>query len=125
MPPWRRYNARAIASHVWNHVDNDRSRTMLRLSPRFLTTAALLVVALSGCAGTGGSLDDPYQGMNRQVYAFNKAVDEAVLRPVAQGYQAIVPDFVDDAISNFFGNLNDVQNAINNFGYIRDSQRVE
>ena len=98
---------------------------MLRLNPRFLPTAVLLVVALSGCEGTGGSPDDPYQGMNRQVYAFNKAVDETVLRPVAQGYQAIVPDFVDDAISNFFGNLNDIQNAINNFLQLKITDSFE
>ena len=52
-------------------------------------------------------------------------MDEAVLRPVAQGYQAIVPDFVDDAISNFFGNLNDVQNAINNFLQLKITDAFE
>ena len=84
----------------------------------------LVALSLTGCATTGPP-EDPYQGMNRQVYAFNNAVDEAVLKPVAQGYQAIVPDFVDEAISNFFRNLADVQNAINNILQLKVTHAFE
>ena len=32
---------------------------------------------------------DPYESFNRKVFAFNDAIDTAVLKPVAQGYQSL------------------------------------
>ena len=90
-------------------------RTPLRLR-RALDVAALAVLlfACAGCATTGATLGDPYEGVNRQVYAFNETVDEAVLKPLAKGYQTVVPDFIDLAVSSFFNNIKDVQSALNN-----------
>ncbi len=51
--------------------------------------------------------------MNRGVYAFNQAVDKAAIKPAATLYDAITPDFVNRAITNFFGNLRDVPSALN------------
>ena len=68
--------------------------------------ATALVMAssliLGGCASTGGGADpsDPLESFNRGVYDFNKGVDDALLKPVARGYQAITPDFVDRTITN-------------------------
>jgi phospholipid-binding lipoprotein MlaA len=55
---------------------------------------------------------DPYEGWNRRVYAFNEAVDQAVLRPVAQGYQAVVPAYFRGLVGNFFGNLGDAWSVV-------------
>ncbi len=58
---------------------------------------------------------DPWEGMNRDVFAFNDQVDKFVLKPVAKGYQWITPEFVDVGISNFFSNLKDIGVSVNGF----------
>lgn len=58
---------------------------------------------------------DPWEGMNRDILAFNDEADRMVLKPVARGYQWLTPEFVDTGISNFFSNLKDVGVSINNF----------
>lgn len=52
-----------------------------------------------------GSSYDPFEPVNRKVFAFNRAVDRAVLRPVARGYDRVVPGPVKTGVSNFFDNL--------------------
>ena len=75
---------------------------------------AALFALLAACSGQQPVPDaDPWEGVNRKVFAFNEAVDGAVVKPVAQGYQAVTPQLVDDGISNFFANLNEVQNVTN------------
>ena len=71
-----------------------------------------LAFSLSACATTGPDYD-PYESMNRRVYAFNEVVDEAAIRPVATLYQTITPDFLSRMVANFFGNLRDIPSALN------------
>ncbi|MGQ9426679.1 MlaA family lipoprotein [Gilvimarinus sp. F26214L] len=56
---------------------------------------------------------DPWEGFNRKVFAFNETADRWVLKPVAQGYVKITPDPVEQGVSNFFGNLLEVRNVLN------------
>lgn len=72
----------------------------------------LLVVALCGCATLNEK--DPLENFNRAVFRFNDAVDEAALKPAAKAYDRL-PLFVQTAVSNFFGNLEDVWTSMNNF----------
>ena len=58
---------------------------------------------------------DPWENWNRKVFAFNEALDEAVLKPVATAYQNVVPQLVRTGVSNFFGNISDVWSAANQF----------
>jgi phospholipid-binding lipoprotein MlaA len=74
-----------------------------------LCSAALLV----GCATA--QRPDPLEPMNRKVFAFNEAVDAAVLKPAAQIYQAVLPSPVQLMVSNFFGNVKDAWSAVNLF----------
>ncbi|MBA2689650.1 MAG: VacJ family lipoprotein [Burkholderiales bacterium] len=69
-----------------------------------------IVLALTGCASVPGKGDprDPFEGYNRAVYKFNDAVDRAILKPVAQGYDTAVPGPVKTGIRNFFSNLGEV-----------------
>ncbi|MFZ6774104.1 MlaA family lipoprotein [Undibacterium sp. SXout7W] len=57
---------------------------------------------------------DPMEGFNRIMFNFNDALDQNILRPAAQGYRDITPSFVQTGIGNFFGNIGDVWNAVNN-----------
>ena len=67
----------------------------------------LLLVLASGCATTSATSNprDPWEGYNRPVYDFNDALDRAVLKPVAQGYVKVLPEFARTGVNNFFGNL--------------------
>jgi len=80
------------------------------------TLLVVMSVALfSGCASTQyNNEQDPWEGYNRAMYKFNQNVDRAVLKPVAKGYDFIVPEPISWGISNFFSNLNDITVAINN-----------
>lgn len=51
---------------------------------------------------------DPWEGFNRKVFVFNETVDRWFLKPVARGYQAVTPEFVDRSVTRFFANLHDV-----------------
>jgi len=72
-----------------------------------LTAAALL----AGCATA--QRPDPLEPLNRKVFAFNEAVDSAVLKPTAEVYRAVLPTPAQIAVSNFFGNLKDAWSAVN------------
>ena len=77
---------------------------------------AALFMLLNGCASTQyiESERDPWQGFNRTMYNFNDGLDRAILKPAAQGYKAIAPDFVETGVRNFFENLDDISVAVNN-----------
>ena len=57
---------------------------------------------------------DPWEFLNTKVFEFNRQVDRYVLKPVAQGYDFIIPDFVQVGISNMFYNLRFPQRFLNN-----------
>ncbi|MEP7246586.1 MAG: VacJ family lipoprotein [Gammaproteobacteria bacterium] len=69
---------------------------------------ALIPALLAGCASQPNVKKDPrdpLESFNRASYKFNDALDRAVLKPVAKGYKAIAPQFVETGVSNFFSNL--------------------
>ncbi len=77
------------------------ARTSLRAA--FL---AVSLLGLSACAATGTAEDnDPLEGFNRGVFAFNDAVDTVVLRPTAIVYREVMPDPFKDRIRDFLNNL--------------------
>lgn len=87
---------------------------MLRLT-RLAPVLALTVLA-AGCASVPNpSPNDPWEGYNRSMYAFNDTVDRAVLKPVAKGYTAITPQPVRTCVHNIFNNVGDVWSALNSF----------
>lgn len=81
----------------------------------WIATAAC--AALAGCAsrppGASPHAQDPLEGMNRSVSAFNDALDAAVLEPAARGWRAAVPAPVRTGVSNVFANVGDVWSGIN------------
>lgn len=57
---------------------------------------------------------DPIEGFNRRVYAFNYYFDKYVFLPIVAVYEFILPDFVEDRISNFVDNIFEFHNFTNN-----------
>jgi len=90
----------------------------LRLMAVYICRAIVvagLSVYLAGCATTGqGVAADPLEPMNRAIFQFNDNLDRIVLKPVAQGYRAVLPDVVREAVGNVFSNIGEVFNVANN-----------
>ena len=68
----------------------------------------LLALALAGCAATPANHYDPLESVNRPIYGFNSALDHALIKPVAEGYNNVVPGPIRQGVNNFFGNLDDL-----------------
>jgi phospholipid-binding lipoprotein MlaA len=67
-----------------------------------------VLIALGGCASMPAGErhpDDPLEPLNRQVFELNDKLDQAVIKPVAQAYLDVVPEFVRDRIRAFIDNL--------------------
>ena len=89
-------------------MDNN-SKNLLRTMNSQRWLGVVLCVFLSGCAGTQ-SRDtdpegDPWEGFNRKMHAFNMNLDK-VARPIAVGYDKVMPDPLQRGVGNFFRNLN-------------------
>ena len=57
--------------------------------------------------------DDPFEEYNRKVWAFNEFLDDNFAKPTAEVYTSITPDFIEVGITNFFRNLNELDNTAN------------
>jgi len=88
---------------------------MKTLSVRAKSVALMFLVTglTTGCA-TSGESKDPIEGFNRAIFSFNDGLDKIVLKPVAKGYDAVLPNPVRTGVTNFFGNIADVFVGVNN-----------
>ncbi len=86
----------------------------------WLVACSGVLLLLQACATVPGGANvgvdprDPWERWNRQVYGFNDAVDNAVLKPVATAYQNVVPVIARRGVDNFFGNFSDAWSFVNN-----------
>lgn len=92
----------------------------------------LVMLVLGGCAGAGartGADDeetwDPAEPFNRAMFTFNEKFDDWLLKPVAKGYDWLLPVPVKHGVGNFFTNLIQPAAAVNNLlqGKPRDSAK--
>ncbi len=91
-----------------------------------LYSVCFLILILSGCAsntqvsqGDGSEEQvqhtavDKFERFNRATFKFNDTVDRWLLKPVAKGYSAGVPKPIRLGVGNFFSNLGEIPNIIN------------
>lgn len=78
------------------------------IRPILLQILFFLSLFLSGCASTSNNPKDPFEGFNRSMYSFNDTLDKAILKPVAKGYKAVLPDPAQKMVHNFFSNIDDI-----------------
>lgn len=80
------------------------------------------LLMLGGCATSSRSDDgvvriphpsDKYETINRKIFAFNVVADRLVLKPVAKAYDWATPKFAKRGVRNFFSNLGEINNIIN------------
>lgn len=76
-----------------------------------------MCVALAGCATSAQMAEDevydPFEDVNRAVFGFNDALDQALIEPVTKAYRAITPQFVRNSVRNFLRNLHAPINVAN------------
>jgi len=48
---------------------------------------------------------DPWEGMNRGIFAFNEAADRWAVEPLAIGWDTVVPEIAQIGVDNFFENV--------------------
>ena len=95
---------------------------MDRIRPASLIGVQLvLVLHLTGCASAQNP-NDPFEPFNRGVYKFNDTVDKAVLKPVAQAYDFVMPTQLRIMAGNFISNLDDVVVTFNDVLQLKFSQ---
>ncbi|HWB49937.1 MAG TPA: VacJ family lipoprotein [Stellaceae bacterium] len=97
---------------------------MSRVLGRWIRAAALIAVGLLASCATPPAdpvaraefdrTNDPLEPLNRKTFAFNQFVDHALLRPVAKGYVAVVPDDARRAIHHVLDNMKEPTLFFNN-----------
>ncbi len=93
------------------------------VNTRLLMSSLVISSLLAGCASTAKTNElDPWEGWNRGTQDFNDDLDKAILKPMAKGYMWITPKFVDDGITNFFSNMNDIGVTLNDFMQLKIAQ---
>ena len=107
-----------INERIWTEM------TKFTLFIRMWLLATLIL--LSGCATTStNDVNDPLEAYNRSMYSFNKNFDKAILKPVAQGYNAVIPEPISWGISNIFSNLSEISVIINDLLQFKFAQAAD
>lgn len=89
------------------------------------TAIALGLSACSSAIGPDGYTYDPWEPVNRKVFAFNDTLDTALLKPIATVYDTVIPNPVQTGVSNFFGNLEDMGSVINSILQLKFDQAAK
>lgn len=93
------------------------TRGRSRLLPECLTVV-LLAIFFSGCASNNGAqqaVNDPFEPVNRVTYKINDWGDRFILRPIAKGYEWLIPTVIRTGINNFYDNLGYPMDIVNAF----------
>ena len=90
-----------------------------------LAMAALTTGCATVPAGSPPPSRDPWEPLNRQVFAFNDAIDREFTKPLAEAYQAILPQIVRRGVTNFYGNLGDAWSSANLMLQAKPRQSLE
>lgn len=98
----------------------DKISQLLHACYQPITCGLATMFLLAGCATSqpteqkdGLGALDPYEHINRKVYAFNDAVDDYVSKPIANAYKAVTPQLVQTGVANFFNNLQGINVIFN------------
>lgn len=79
---------------------------------RHMATGFLLSIAVFLAPGLEAN-DDPLEAINRPLFVVNDVLDRWALRPLAKGYDYIMPAPAQRGVSNFYANLYDVTSTFN------------
>ena len=102
----------------------------------FLPSLLLISLSLGACSQSSNALNqessgsmpqtsDSMEQFNRDVFKFNVSVDKLLIKPIAKAYKKVTPEVVDTGVTNFFHNLGDVGNAVNNLLQLKIGDAVK
>lgn len=78
-------------------------------------SAVLTMMFAVGCASSPNrDPEDPWEGFNRSMFWFNEKADIYVLRPVAVGWDWMMPDLVQTGLRNMYANYGMPVSFLNN-----------
>src|SRR3990167_378409 len=76
----------------------------------------LTSMGLTGCVRKPDpTANDPLEGYNRAMFAFNQDVDHLAIRPVAWVYSKVTPPLLQSGITNVFNNVDEISTFPNDF----------
>ncbi len=85
------------------------------IAGRLSAIGLVVALSLSACAtpmtndpdarAELAAINDPWEPFNRAMFEFNRGLDRVLLKPVAQAYRGVVPDFGREMVKNFLDNL--------------------
>ncbi len=93
-------------------------RRLVKILPALAITGLLL----AGCATVPADpaaraeyerLNDPLEPTNRAIFGFNEFLDKVLIRPLAEVYHFILPNFVEERITVFVRNLGEPLTFVN------------
>ncbi|MDG2252130.1 MAG: VacJ family lipoprotein [Methylophilaceae bacterium] len=84
----------------------------------------LVLAFMTPAIGSALEDNDPLESMNRAIYSFNDSVDGAIMKPVAKGYKAVMPNFAVKGVNNFYNNIRDVITVINDLLQLKINHAV-
>ena len=88
-----------------------KTESMFRVFGIALATGLLLAACATPTANDPEAhaeleaINDPWEPFNRAVFELNRGLDRVLLKPVAQAYRGVVPEFGRDMVKNFLDNL--------------------
>jgi len=90
-------------------------------------SVGLICLALAGCSAPPppAVTPDPYEGRNRGVHGFNKALDQTIVRPSAFGYGGVAPGPLRNGIQNIALNLGLPSDIVNSLLQARPGAALE
>src|SRR5210317_1662571 len=82
---------------------------MARKTRVYVAAGLMQLLILAGCSSQQVTMTDPerdpWEAYNRKIHSFNMAFDNAIFRPVAKGYDYVMPYAPQRGVRNFFRNL--------------------
>lgn len=86
---------------------------------RYCSVIVSIAIVGAGCAGRNAVEKeknvDPFEPVNRVTFQLNDWGDTYILRPIAKGYQKIIPAVIRTGVNNFFDNINYTVVIVNSF----------
>jgi len=105
-----------------NNEKSDKKMQAPAYKPIVTVVCALIITMLAGCAGNippaakeDRAPSDPWEPLNRRIHNFNQGVDKISFKPLAKGYQRVLPETMQRGVNNFSKNLLGPLFIINNF----------
>jgi phospholipid-binding lipoprotein MlaA len=84
----------------------------MKLSP-LLLFLVLVLLATGARAQEEARNVDPFESFNRSMFTVNNGLDKYLIRPLAVGYDWVLPGFAKRGVGNMFANFYDFNSSIN------------